>query len=184
MWNLRRHILRTYMQELQLREEELKKTENIEIGTGKSPIVMEKAMVLQVTRRYGKIHVSDGENYVYLNSGRERGTIKKLCKSINNSANMDDLQRSVFLFKNFSFSFDWDYSIQSLIVSLECEDFYCLAPNNYLEKHKRDKYISLIFSDKERESYKRRAMAKSIPQGGKFLKILVQKFDFFRCTDG
>lgn len=156
------------MQELQLREEELKKTENIEITTGKSPVILEKAMVLQVTRRYGKIHVSDGENFVYLNSGNERATISKLCKSINNTANMDDLERSVFLFNNFTFSFDWDYSSQELIVSLECEDFYCLAPNNYLEKHKRDKYITLIFSAKERESYKRRAMTKSIPSGGKF----------------
>jgi hypothetical protein len=80
---------------------------------------------------------------------------------------MDDLNRSVFLFKNFTFNFDWDYSNQQLIVSLECKDFYCLAPNNYMEKHKRDKYISLIFSAKERESYKRRAMTKSIPSGGK-----------------
>ena len=95
----------------------------IEINTSKSPIVMEKAMVLQVTRRYGKIHVSDGENYVYLNSGRERSTIKRMCQCINTSANMDDLQRSVFLFKNFTFSFDWDYNIQQLIVSLECEDY-------------------------------------------------------------
>lgn len=139
----------------------------MEITSGKSPIVINKGMVLQVTRRYGKIHVSDGENYVYLNSGNERATIKRLCKCINNSASMDDLERSVFLFKNFGFSFDWDYSLQMLVVSLECDDFYCLAPNNYLEKHKRDKYITMIFNNTERESYKRRAMTKSIPSGGK-----------------
>lgn len=115
-----------------------------------------------MSRRNGKIQVSDGENFVYFKYGKEKETLANLCKQINQSANFEDLERSLFLFNNFTFGFDMDRNYGSeLIISLECDDYFCVSPNNYLEKHKRDSYIELILSSQQRSEYLSRAKKNS-----------------------
>ena len=125
-------------------------------------------MLLQVSKRNGKIQVSDGENFAYFRYGREKETFASLCKQINHSANLHDLERSLFLFNNFSFSFSIDGSFGSdLIISLECDEYFCVSPNNYLERHKRDSYIELVLSSQRRSEYFSRAKKNPVGKEGK-----------------
>lgn len=172
MYYLREHILRTYMLEFQLKEEEYCSLNQTEIKTGSSPVVINKGMLLQVTTYKNKILVSDGENHAYLNYGRERDTCRKLQKCINNSSDLDDLQRSLFQFKNFSFKFDQEhmgYNGESLVVSLECEEYHCIAPNNYLEKNKKDQYIDSVLSQTQKDNYIKRAKNSLLEKNSNFI---------------
>ena len=178
MWYLRKNILRTYLTEYQLLEaEEEKKPKDQRL----EKIIIEKGMLLQVDRKDNKLTVSDGEHFTYLNHKREQETLRRLSQSINSSATIDDVERSLFLFKNFTFGFDSDEK-DELIVSVETDDFSCVAPNNFLEKHMRHKYITLTIGWREQHEYKKKA--ESLRKKAKYENGVRSKFAGFGTTMG
>lgn len=110
-----------------------------------------------------RIQLSDGMNTCYLNADRPTATVESLCRKINKAATAKDLFKSIFVFSDFIFEFDWDYENKRLMVSLDTDDFDFLFPGSMHEKVFRSKDLTSVLGNLERETLKRNAMKKKLP---------------------
>lgn len=123
-----------------------------------------EGMILQVVYVDDlRIQLSDGMNTCFLNVGREAATIDALCRKINKAATMKDLVKSIYMFCDFTFVFDWDYDNKRLMVSLDTDEFDFLHPGSIHEKVFRSKDLTSVLGNLERETLKRTAMKKRLP---------------------
>lgn len=118
-----------------------------------------EGMILQVISiDESKILLTDGMNNCYLNYSREIETIDILTSSINSSAAMGAAQYSLYVFSDFTFSFDWDYQAKRLIISLNTLDIQFLYPGQFHERIFRSKDLSTVLGQNEKEELKRAVM--------------------------
>lgn len=109
-----------------------------------SPI--KKSMLLQVTISYGKIYVSDGENFAHLNYKKELETVRMLKGGLSPDTDTEDLIGSLFLVSDFSFSHHWDYHKKEIAISIDSQKFDFISPASRLEIHRKDRTINSILT--------------------------------------
>ena len=72
------------------------------------------------------------------------------------------LDLSDFLFTNFTFSWHWDTTEQTLIVSLDTDDYRLIYPGIGVTRPAKTLYVTVWLSKRRMEILKRDAMAKSL----------------------
>lgn len=110
-----------------------------------------------------RVQLSDGMNTCYLNPERPEQTVEAMCRKINKAATPKDLVKSIFVFADFIFDFDWDYDNKRLMVGLDTDEFDFLYPGCLHEKVIRSKDLTSVLGHLERETLKRLAMKKRLP---------------------
>jgi hypothetical protein len=78
------------------------------------------------------------------------------------SCTNNNVLQSLYVFKNFTFDFIWDYANEKLIMSLDTKDGAFLFPGELHPFIGRTKLLTTSLGSQEQEIFKRKAMQKSI----------------------
>ena len=119
--------------------------------------------MVQLTINYGKLFISDGENFVNLNFKKEIETIEKLREDLPEDMHTEDLVGSLYQINGFSYSYHWDYNNKEVIISVNTDSFRQISPANTLEIHRKDRNLNFLMTKDEKEEQKRRCLQSALP---------------------
>lgn len=117
--------------------------------------IFTKSLLLQTTFRGGRIFASDGQNFVYLNAGKEIETMRVMKENLSPDVDGNHLNGALYIISDFTFSHFWDYSRREIGISLVAKKFQIVSLSSALEIHKKDFYLSNQLNERERENIKR-----------------------------
>ena len=128
----------------------------------KDPVISD-GVLLQVYKLEPILMVSDGINHLALNYSESKEKSQNWLKDLMaTSCNKSNILQSLYVFKNFTFDFVWNYAEEKLIISLETKSASFMFPGEMHPFIGRTKLLTTSLGSQEQEIFKRKAMQKSI----------------------